>query len=98
VTWTKLPDELRREQVLTVRFTRAEREDLAELARQWGVPAATIPWVLTHDALTRWRKRGASFGSAGIALAGACELLRQELGIETPRREAQRRRAGTWRG
>ena len=50
--------------------------DLEPISRAWGVPIATVVWVIVHEQLSRWRKRDPEFGEAGLAIAAGVAVIR----------------------
>lgn len=69
----KLPDALRRTHKLNLYLRPHEGRDLDVIAKAWGVPAATVAWVLVHEALARIREQAPDYGGGrdGVGLAAA---------------------------
>jgi hypothetical protein len=57
-------------------FRLGEHRDLEPISRAWGVPIATVVWVIVHEQLSRWRKRAPEFGEADLAIAAGVAVIR----------------------
>ena len=55
----------------------SEMRDLRAIAEAWGVPTATVTWVIVHDQLARWRRRASDLGPAGLEIAAATAVLQR---------------------
>ena len=71
-------------------FRPGEVRDLQRIAAGWGVPLATVVWVIVHDQLARWRKKAPELGPHGLAITAA--------GIAVTRGVTERRRGGVGAG
>ena len=57
-------------------FRPGELRDLQTIAKGWGVPVATVVWVIVHDQLARWRKKAPELGPHGLAIAAGLAVTR----------------------
>ena len=77
------PPELRRTESVRLMVRAGEYADLAVIADAWGVPVATVGWVMIHERLAELRSVAPNLGAVGVARTAASQAL-LSAGVELP--------------
>ena len=57
-------------------FRPEDLEDLREISETWGLPVATVVWVIVVNQLARWRRQAPDLGQYGLAIAAGVAVTR----------------------
>ena len=58
-------------------FRPGELEDLQAISEAWGVPVATVVWVIVVERLAQWSRRVPELGEHGLAIAAGLAVTRR---------------------